>query len=151
MKKALSIVLALLVAFSMFGVMAFATTGETTEAEPPITVIFKVDGEVYRELKVNSGDFITLYIKEYPAKEETDTTRYTFEGWMTEGDETLYKGYSALPAPTLAEGETTKTIVYEAVFYEEDLSERQSFLNFIEILFERLNTLFEYFATIFNF
>ena len=146
MKKTLALALALLMAFSMFGVMAFAAD----EADPPITVTFMVDNEIYKVVKVNSNENISPYLDSYPAKQETDTTRYTFAGWKTEGDDNLYYN-STLPIPVLEAGEISKEIVYTAVFSEEDISGRQSFLNFIESLFARLNLLFEYFATIFNF
>lgn len=146
MKKTLALALALLMAFSMFGVMAFAAN----EADPPITVKFVVDGETYKTIKVNSGENLAPYLDTYPSKQDTDTTEYTFAGWKAEGDENLYFN-TTLPVPELGEGEITKEIVYTAVFSEKDISGRQSFLNFIESLFARINLLFEYFATIFNF
>ena len=149
MKKALAVVLSLLMAFSMFGVMAFAE-GETTEELPPINVIFTVDGTVVQSVHVNSGEYLTAYVPKTPTKADTDTTRYTFKGWKTEGDDTIYYT-STLPVPTLEEGETSKTIEYYAVFAEEDISTNQSFLEFIKSVFERFNLILEYFATIFNF
>ncbi len=146
MKKALALALALLMTFSMFGVMALAAQ----EADPPITVKFMVDNEIYKVVKVNSGENLSPYLDSYPVKGDTDTTRYTFVGWQTEGDDNRYYN-STLPEPVLGEGEVTKEIVYTAVFSEEDISGRQSFLSFLGSIFERLNLLFEYFATIFNF
>ncbi len=145
MKKALSVALALLVALSMFSVMAFAEA-----AEAPITVIFKVDGVVVKEVNVASGTVLTPYVPDDPVRQDTDTERYTFKGWKAEeGDDNLYYR-NTFPKATLAEGETSKTIIYNAEFAVEDISGRQSLWNFIESLFERLNLLFEYFATIFN-
>lgn len=144
MKKTLSVVLALLVALSMFSVMAFAAD------EAPITVIFKVDGVAVQTVSVASGTILTPYVPEDPSRVDTDEYRYTFKGWKAEGDDTLYYK-NTLPVPALAEGETSKIIVYEAQFSQEDISGRQSLWNLIESIFERINLIFEYFATIFNF
>lgn len=144
MKKALSLVIALLMTFSMFGVMASAAEDDTA----PIKIIFIVDGNVVKEISVQEGTILTQYAPEDPVKPDTDTTRYIFKGWQTEGDDNLY--YQAtFPVATL-NGAETREIIYTAVFSEQDLSGRQSLWNFIESLFERLNLLFEYFATVFN-
>ena len=135
MKKALSVVLALIVALSMFSVMAFA--GDL------VNVKFVVDGATKADVSVEAGTILTQYVPEVIQEYETDTTRYTFKGWQAEGDDTIY--YSN----TLPKAEAD--VVYVAVYAEKDISGNQSFWNFIETLFERLNLLFEYFATIFNF
>ena len=153
MKKALSVVLALLVALSMFSVVAFAEGEATQEPETSkgmVNFIFIVDGEEYHNVTVESGTKdLNSHLKPHPQKEETDTTKYTFDGWVTEGDENHYYN-STIPVPEVKAGETV-VIVYTATYAEKDISGNQSFWNFIETLFERLNTLFEYFATIFNF
>lgn len=146
MKKALALVLSLLVAFSMFSVMAFAAD---SEANPPIRVVFYVDNEIVKDVYVHDGTILTPYAPANPTKADTDTTEYTFKGWQTEGDDNFYY-QNTLPVAKLAEGETTKEIVYTAVFAEEDISGRQSFWNLVESIFARINLIFEYFATIFN-
>ncbi|MBQ8503700.1 MAG: hypothetical protein IJ491_05415 [Clostridia bacterium] len=143
MKKALSVLLSVLVIFSMVGVMAFAAE------EPAITVQFKDwDGKVVKEIQVDSGTIITQYAPENPERADTDDTDYTFAGWRGEDGELYHK--STFPTPVLAEGETTKTVVYTAEYTEKDTSGYQSFWNFIESIFERINMLFEYFAEVFN-
>lgn len=154
MKKALAVLLSVLVAFSMFTVMTFAA-GSTAEPTP-ITIKFVVDDTTVREIAVKDGEILTPYAPENPAKESTDTTKYTFAGWQAQDangnvlDENLYQK-STLPAPYLSEGETAKTIVYKAVFTEKDITGNQTFLQFIASIFERLNRLFEYFAEVFGF
>lgn len=148
MKKALAVLLAVLAVFSMFSVMAFAADNPSTVA--PITVQFYVDGKLTKEISVKSGEILTPYAPENPVKEDTETTRYTFVGWQTEGDDSLYQK-STLPTPMLAEGETSKTVVYTAVFDEKNIEGRQTFWNFIESIFERFNLIFAYFAEIFGF
>ena len=54
-----------------------------------------------------------------------------------------YPGNAALPPVS---GDAT----YVAVYSEEDLSDRMTFWNFIESIFERINLIFEYFATVFG-
>lgn len=143
MKKALSLALALLMTFSMFGVMAFAA-----EDTAPIHVIFVVDGKTVKDIYVQDNTILTPYAPENPEKADTDTTRYTFKGWKSASDDNYYY-QNTLPVATL-DGAETREIVYTAVFSEEDISGRQSLWNLIESIFERINLLFEYFATVFN-
>lgn len=160
MKKTLALVLALLVAFSMFSVVSFAADGEATvpQEKAPITVIFIVDGNVVQEISVQDGTILTPYVPAPPEKADTEMRdpetneikkiRYTFKGWKTEGDDNLYHN-NTFPVAKL-DGAETRTIIYTAEFSEKDISDRQSFWNFIESIFERINLLFEYFATVFN-
>lgn len=150
MKKALSVLLSMLMIFSMVGVIAFAE-GEDTKTESAATVsyVFKVDGKVFNEFDIAPGKEIVELI-DTPSKAETETTRYLFKGWVLEGDETETVWYTGtIPNPT--EADAGKTFVYNAVFSETDLTERQTFWNLIESIFERINRLFEYFAEIFGF
>lgn len=146
MKKTLALFLALLMTFTMFGVMASAAD-ETDVA--PIHVIFIVDGQTVKDIYVQDNTILTPYAPENPVRPDTDDTRYTFKGWQTAGDNNYYY-QSTLPIAKLADGETSKEIVYKAIFSEEDISGRQSLWNLIESIFERINLLFEYFATVFN-
>lgn len=154
MKKALAVLLSVLVAFSMFTVMTFAA-GSTAEPTP-ITIKFVVDDTVVREIAVKDGEILTPYAPENPAKASTDTTKYTFAGWQAQDesgkvlDETLYQK-STLPSPYLAEGEETKTIIYKAVYTEKNIEGNQTFFSFLASIFERFNLLFQYFAEVFGF
>lgn len=154
MKKALAVLLSVLAIFSMFSVMAFA---EDSTADPtPITVKFMDGDSLIKEIAVKEGDVLTAYAPENPTKPDTETTRYTFAGWQAYDetgaviDDSLYQK-STLPAPYLAEGQTTATIIYKAVYSEKNIEGRQTFWNFIESIFARFNLLFEYFAEIFGF
>ncbi len=151
MKKALSVLLAVLVAFSMCSVFAFAADEQT-----PITVRFINDGKPIKEVSVQNGAILTSSTPDNPTKESTETTKYVFAGWQAQDeagnvlDETLYQK-STIPSPYLAEGETTKTICYVAIYTEKDITGNQSLLAFIQSIFARLNMIFEYFAKIFGF
>ncbi|MBQ7296048.1 MAG: hypothetical protein IJW86_07630 [Clostridia bacterium] len=154
MKKALAVLLSVLVAFSMFTVMTFAA-GSTAEPTP-ITIKFVVDDTIVREIAVKNGEILTPFAPENPSKPSTDTTKYTFEGWQAQDengnvlDETLYQK-STLPSPYLAADEETKTIVYKAVFTEKNIEGNQTFFSFLASIFERFNLLFQYFAEVFGF
>lgn len=147
MKKALSVLLSMLMIFSMVGVMAFAEGEEDKFAH----YVFVVDDEIFNEFDLvpESETQISTLI-DNPAKADTETTRYIFKGWVLKDDETETLWYaSTIPAPKAEDA--GKTFVYTAVFSEEDLTERQTFWNLIESIFERINKIFEYFAEIFGF
>lgn len=148
MKKTLAVLLSVLVAFSMFAVVA--------SAADTVKVTFVNGGETIKELTVAAGtaiipDLVPEVAREYKAEvtDENGNTaeyKYTFKGWKSSVDGNIYYD-SGIPTP---DG-SVASITYTAEYSAENYSERQSFWNFIESIFERLNMLFEYFATIFNF
>lgn len=143
MKKALSVVLAMLMVFSMVGVMAFAE-GETRY----ITYTFlDEDGSLIKEFQMaeDSNVIITTLVPDEPVKPDTEDTRYIFKHWEAEDGTIYYK--STIKNPT---ADTPDTVTFKAVYSEEDISSRQSFWNLIESIFERINLIFEYFAAIFQ-
>lgn len=150
MKKALALVLSLLVAFSMLGIVAAAETEEPKYKE--VTVNFIIDGIVAKEITVAAGQAIyPEYVPEvetefFTTGENGEKIKHTFKGWLSSFDGKLHHA-GTMPAP---DG-SVQEINYTAEYMLEDYSERQSFWNFIESIFERINLLFEYFATIFNF
>lgn len=142
MKKALSIVLSLLVIFSMFSCVAFA-------ADATVTVQFVSDGKVLKTDILHGGDAIIA--PENPAKAATKTTEYTFIGWTEDenGEGKVYQASNFGLVPSdLADG---TVITYYAQYAEGEVVVRQTFWNFIESIFERINLLFEYFAAVFGF
>ena len=146
MKKTLALLLAMLVAFSMFS-MAVA-------AEGTVKVTFVSDGIVIREVELAKGeaiipDYVPQLEKEFiteikdPETGDTSKTKHTFKGWKSSIDgEYYYEG--TMPA-------ASEDVIYTAEYMTEDYSERQSFWQLVESIFERINLLFRYFATIFNF
>ncbi len=136
MKKTLALILAMLVAFSMFSVAAVA-------ADDLVTVKF-VDGDkVLRSSQVAKGSIITSYVPENPVKEDTDTTKYTFAGWESSFDGEVYAP-NTIPAADY-------DVTYTAKYVEEEIKAGQTLLQFFASIFERINLIFQYFATIFNF
>lgn len=142
MKKALALLLSLLVAFSMLSVVAVA--GDDAE-EGLVNIIFVVDGVTVADVKIQPGDTLAPVTPDNPEKQDTETIRYTFKGWRSSQDGNLYYK-STIPNP---DGSVAQ-ITYTAEFTEEDISEYQSLWNLIESIFERINLIFEYFAKIFG-
>lgn len=151
MKKTLAMLLAVLVALSMFSVAAFAEDSVATEAGK-VTVIFKIEADAkdYKTIifDVTGNDSITSLVPENPTKASDGKNDYTFKGWVIEGDESgniYYK--DSIPTPTAEDA--GKTITYIAAFKTEPVKKTQTFLNFIESIFERINLIFRYFENIF--
>ena len=139
MKKTLALVLALLVAFSMFSVATFA-------AEDLVTIRFlDSDSKELEVVHVAPGSNLLAYVPENPVKADTKTTRYTFAGWQSSHDNEVY---FANTIPDAIEG---INVDYTATYKEDNISENQTLLNFIQSIFARINLIFQYFAEIFRF
>lgn len=158
MKKALSVVLSLLMILSMFGMLAAA---EDNYKDGIVTVQFRVDGNVYREIKVMPGvSFVDRLLEGQEAlgvPEKTDPEgkiKYTFECW--ENADTHEKrttgGIPAVDKQFDADGNPVngRVVVYDAVFATEDVTENQSFWAFVQTIFARINMIFEYLAKVFE-
>lgn len=139
MKKTLALILAMLVAFSMFSVAAVAT-------DNLVSVQFvDYDGKEIRSASVTIGDSISAYAPADPVRENTDKAEYTFAGWKSNNPEDT-KVYSKYQLPA-----ATENVIYTATYSEEKVTEGQNLLQFFRSIFERINLIFQYFATIFNF
>ena len=151
MKKTLALLLAVLVALSMFSVAAFAEEATADKA----TVIFydaptkdgeAVGAEIYAVQIVPGEGQIRSHIPENPVKESDSQYDYTFKGWKDLATGTVYAP-SNIPEPT----EVGSTTEYVAVYTQSKVKSTQTFLNFIESIFERINLIFQYIAEIFRF
>lgn len=140
MKKTLAMLLAVLVALSMFSVAAFA-------ADDLVKITFLADDgtTVIREFETTAGKVFTGAVPEDPAEpvNPEDGYRYTFKGWQSSVDEKIY--YKGTMNPV------SQDVTYTAVFSKEEVKPTQSLLNFFESIFERINAIFQYFAEIFRF
>lgn len=162
MKKALALILSLLVAFSMFAVVASAE-GEAEQKTITINFVYQTPGEGGEDAEVVESKAIStvtiapgVYVPASVVPEvvtgfkgvaaDGKKYKYTFKGWRSDADGALYY------AGTIKFAEDTPSVVTMTAEYAmEDISERQSFWNLIESIFERINLLFEYFAKVFNF
>ena len=139
MKKTLALILAMLVAFSMFSVAAVAT-------DNLVSVQFvDYDGKEIQSSSVTIGDSISACAPDNPVRENTDKAKYTFAGWKSNNSEDT-KVYSKYQLPA-----ATEDVVYTATYSEEKVTAGQNLLQFFRSIFERINLIFQYFATIFNF
>ena len=142
MKKTLALILAMLVAFSMFSVAAVAVV----ETDNLVSVQFvDYDGKEIRSASVTIGDSISAYAPDDPVRENTDKAEYTFAGWKSNNPEDT-KVYSKYQLPA-----ATENVIYTATYSEEKVTAGQNLLQFFRSIFERINLIFQYFATIFNF
>ena len=139
MKKTLALILAMLVAFSMFSVAAVAT-------DNLVSVQFvDYDGKEIQSSSVTIGESISAYAPNDPVRENTDKAEYTFAGWKSNNPEDT-KVYSKYQLPA-----ATEDVVFTATYSEEKVTSGQNLLQFFRSIFERINLIFHYFATIFNF
>ncbi len=150
MKKTLALFLAVLVALSMFSVAAFA------EASNYATVIFydapigeeELGKEIKRAEIVPGEGQIKSHIPENPTRESDEAYDYTFKYWVDQATGVTYSP-SNIPEPSAEDA--GKTIIYVAEYSKTEKKVTQTFWNFIESIFERINLIFKYFAEIFRF
>ncbi len=164
MKKALSIILSVLVVFSMLGMCAAAEEETGNEAATDlVTVTFIVDGKVYGVVNTKPGLIFVDRVSKggdaelgVPAKAPADGKEFIFKHWEVAKNVTVDENGNYTYEPT---GITTFTanipaaeedVYYFAVFAEEDVVENQSFWAFVKSIFERINMIFEYFAKVFE-
>lgn len=144
MKKALALILSMLVIFSMFGMVAAAEDEQTGL----VSVTFMVDGEEYYYIECLPGANIVDRLQngenklETPVKDLNDGKVYTFKHWENAANGDIRFTGNIPPV--------TENTVYNAVFNVEEKVENQSFWAFVTTIFERINMIFEYIAKVFE-
>lgn len=144
MKKALSLLLSVLMIFSCMTVAVFAED----EATPVYYTIRFVDWDwdgsdettLARET-VKAGDIVTAPAN--PTRESEDKKiEYVFKGWSADGGKTIYHA-GTIPI-------ATEDVTYTAVYAENKKSDNLTFWQLVQSIFARINQIFEYFAEIFG-
>jgi len=149
MKKALAVLLSVLVIFSMLGVVACATEDEP-DTSALVTVMFLDDEDKVIKVAYYAPGTV-LGSDNFPdnlEKADTETERYIFKGWRCENDGEMY--YKNKPYTISVNAQAGDVVKFVAEFSVENIEARQTFWNFIESIFERINLIFQYFATIFE-
>ena len=149
MKKALALVLSVLVVISMFSMAASAATVDINEANVIVNFVVSdvtVKTVGYSSIKnAEAMDFPDENQAPKQYESPNGDKKYTFVGWKSNIDGEIYYAGTLRDHPEAAE------IILVAEYSEEDMSLRQSFWELVESIFARINLIFEYFATIFNF
>lgn len=147
MKKALSVFLAVLMIFSVFGAtVAFAAEEEEKTYYTVTFIYIQGNNEEITEIRrVAEGE--TVIAPNYPVRSDSSKVRYTFKGWQAEGDPKLYHQNTIPPV--------TADVTYVAVYSEQPINEETlSFLSVITYIFSQFNRIFEklaeYFSDIFG-
>lgn len=139
MKKTLALILAVLVAFSMFSVATFAADGLVK------VTFYADDGTTEIEsFEVMPGEVFTSRIPAAPTNpvKPEENYEYTFKGWKSSEDGKLYSKGNMNPA--------SANVTYTAEFSAKEVKKTQSLFKFFESIFERINLIFQYFAEIFR-
>ncbi len=155
MKKALAILLSLIL---MFSCTAVSLAADESAAEPDystyVNIFFIVDGAVAGTVRALPGEMTAQDVVDTigtPSKEATDTVRYIFEGWYASDESgNVIDGAEKQLSATFKIPEAAGNYYYSAVFYEENIKETTTFWAFIQTIFARINLIFEYFAKVFE-
>lgn len=143
MKKVISVLLAVLMIFSVFGAtVAFAED----ELKETYTIIFvDFDGtELAKFENVTKGDKVIA--PAYPVRENTPDMKYVFKGWKKGDDETVLYHQNTIPEASGSE----EVITYTAVYSEQPVEETLTFFGLIAYIFSQFNRIFETIASWFG-
>ncbi|MGN1194636.1 MAG: hypothetical protein ACI4SB_04065 [Acutalibacteraceae bacterium] len=141
MKKALSLLLSVLMIFSCMSVAVFA---EDAAPEPSVYYTIKFvdwDGtQIGEDVIVCKGDIVPAPAN--PTRtSDNNKIEYIFKGWSADGGNTIYHA-GTLPI-------ATADVTYTAIYAENNKSDIITFWNLVQSIFARINQIFEYFYAIF--
>ena len=141
MKKALSLLLSVLMIFSCMTVAVFA---ENDAADLPVTYTIQFvdwDGTLLQKEPVVAGKVVTAPAN--PTRVSDDKNiEYVFDGWTSDGGKTVFHA-GTIPV-------ATEDVTYTAVYTEKKKSDNLTFWGLVKSIFERINKIFEYFYEIFS-
>ena len=138
MKKALSLLLSVLMIFSCMTVAVFAE-----DATPAYYTVKFVDwdGTLLTSTPYSPGEVVTAPAN--PTRTSDDKkVEYVFKGWSADGGNTIYHA-GTIPI-------ATEDVTYTAVYAENKKSDNLTFWQLVQSVFARINQIFEYFAEIFG-
>ena len=140
MKKALSLLLSVLMIFSCMTVAVFA------EDEMPAPSYYTIkfvdwDGTVLQSGPYSPGEVVTAPANPARASEDKKV-EYVFKGWSADGGNTVYHA-GTIPI-------ATEDVTYTAVYAESKKSNNLTFWQLVQSIFARINKIFEYFNEIFG-
>ncbi|MGN1444065.1 MAG: InlB B-repeat-containing protein [Acutalibacteraceae bacterium] len=141
MKKALSLLLSVLMIFSCMTVAVFA---ENETPDPAVYYTIKFvdwDGTVLQSEPVAAGEVVAAPANPTRASEDKNV-EYVFKGWSADGGNTIYHA-GTIP---IATGDAT----YTAIYAENKKSDNLTFWQLVQSIFARINKIFEYFYEIFG-
>ncbi len=156
MKKVLSVLLSLVLMFSLTAV-AFAEGADEPDYSGYVNIYFIVDGAEIGAVHALPGEVITqdiVNVAGNPSKEATDEVKYIFEGWYAaeavDGEYKVVDGAEKQIASTFKAPTEAGDYYYVAVFYEESIQASTTLWSFFQSIFARINLIFEYFAKVFE-
>ena len=141
MKKALSLLLSVLMIFSCMSVAVFAEDG-TLVPPTSYTILFvDWDGTVLESKVVKAGDIVTAPAN--PTRtSDNKKIEYIFKGWSSDDGKTIYHA-GTIPI-------ATEDVTYTAIYAENNKSDIITFWELVRSIFARINQIFEYFNEIFG-
>lgn len=142
MKKALSLLLSVLVIFSCMSVAVFAED-ETPAPSVYYTIKFvDWDGKkIGEDVIARKGDVVPAPAN--PTRtSDNKKVEYIFKGWSSDGGKTIYHA-GTIPV-------ATEDVTYTAIYAENNKSDNLTFWELVRSIFARINQIFEYFAKIFG-
>ncbi len=146
MKKALSLLLSVLMIFSCMTVAVFAE-----DAAPDAPVYYTIrfvdwDWDGSDETVLSSAPYSPGEVVTAPAnptrKSDDKKIEYIFKGWSADGGKTIYHA-GTIPI-------ATEDVTYMAVYAENKKSDTLTFWQLVQSIFARINKIFEYFNEIFG-
>ena len=150
MKKCLSVLLAVLMLFSMASILAFADD-ETTTYEITFIAYDEEGEELMHEVVTTAAGARPLAPRNPVRPNGADGTEYTFRGWMR-ADDTAEEPevYSPYLLPEASENVTYKA-VFEVTKEGKDSSDTISLFGFLTSIFSRLNKIYARLIYIFKY
>lgn len=153
MKKALALLLSVLMIFSAFGMtLAFAADDEIGEAVKCTVKFLNADKTLVEAVEVNYDE--APIAPENPTMENSvdkngKEYQYIFKGWCAYDEKTGTTDTSKYYQRTTFD-KVQADAAFIAVYSKQEVTENITFWGLVQSIFARINMIFEYFAKIFG-